>query len=95
MSKTTSTKQLLMTIPGVGIKTAEDYILLNIHSITDLKDRNPNALYEQLCVIKGVRIDRCELYQLRCSVYFASIQNHDPELLKWWNWKDRKYPTEI
>ncbi len=24
----------------------------------------------------------------RCAVYFASSEKHDPELLKWWNWKD-------
>lgn len=94
MSKATSTEQLLMTIPGVGIKTAQDYILLNIQKVAELKDRNPSLLYEQLCIIKGTRIDRCELYQLRCAVYYASNTIHQPELLKWWNWKDRKYPTE-
>jgi hypothetical protein len=28
------------------------------------------------------------LYVFRCAVYCASNENHDPELLKWWNWKD-------
>jgi hypothetical protein len=29
------------------------------------------------------------LYVFRCAVYYASHEVHDPELLKWWNWKDR------
>jgi hypothetical protein len=33
-------------------------------------------------------VDRCVLYVFRCAVYFASEAEHDPELLKWWNWKD-------
>ncbi|MBC8473125.1 MAG: pathogenicity locus, partial [Planctomycetes bacterium] len=32
----------------------------------------------------------CMLYVLRCAVYYASNTEHDPDLLKWWNWKDRE-----
>ncbi|NIV18422.1 MAG: pathogenicity locus, partial [Woeseiaceae bacterium] len=28
------------------------------------------------------------LYVFRCAVYYASEEDHDPELLKWWNWTD-------
>jgi len=28
------------------------------------------------------------LYTFRCAVYYASNSNHDPEKLKWWNWKN-------
>lgn len=35
-------------------------------------------------------MDRCMLYVFRCAVYYASSEQHDPELLKWWNWKDDK-----
>jgi hypothetical protein len=27
------------------------------------------------------------LYVFRCAVYYAGHREHDPELLKWWNWK--------
>jgi hypothetical protein len=30
------------------------------------------------------------LYTFRCAVYFVSNQQHEPELLKWWNWTDAK-----
>ncbi|WP_334292712.1 helix-hairpin-helix domain-containing protein [Parasporobacterium paucivorans] len=28
------------------------------------------------------------LYVFRCAVYYANEEAHDPEKLKWWNWKD-------
>ncbi|MFP4458563.1 MAG: helix-hairpin-helix domain-containing protein [Candidatus Zixiibacteriota bacterium] len=36
--------------------------------------------------------DRCLLYVFRCAVYFAEIteENRDIEMLKWWNWKNKK-----
>jgi hypothetical protein len=33
------------------------------------------------------------LYVFRCAVYFATEEFHDPELLKWWTWKDRDDKT--
>jgi hypothetical protein len=78
----------LLMIPGVGKKTAENLNLLGINVIADLKGKDPEELYENLCLIKGQRIDRCLLYVLRCAVYFATEETYDPEKLKWWNWKD-------
>jgi hypothetical protein len=79
----------LREIPGVGKSIAENLWELEIHSITDLRDKDPEILYRQLCVIQGQKIDRCMLYVLRCAVYYASNSDRQPELLKWWNWKDR------
>ncbi len=45
-------------------------------------------MYRDLCGIRGAHIDRCVLYVFRCAVYYAGAEKHDPELLKWWNWKD-------
>lgn len=81
--------QELMKIPGVGKSIAEDLWNLNIHTTEDLKDENPEILYKRLCAQQVMKIDRCMLYVFRCAVYYASNQVHDPEMLKWWNWKDR------
>lgn len=78
----------LMQIPGVGKMTADDLWNLGVHTIADLKGRKPEELYEQLCDYQGIRVDKCALYVFRCAVYFASCEEHDPEKLKWWNWKD-------
>jgi len=77
-------------IPGVGKKIAEDLLSLGCYSIQDLQDRNPEELYLELCAQRGMHVDRCMLYVFRCIVYYASNERHDPELLKWWNWKDAK-----
>jgi hypothetical protein len=39
--------------------------------------------------MRGVLIDRCQLYVYRCAVYYAGTPGPDPEKLKWWNWKDK------
>ncbi len=78
----------LMTIPGVGQSIAGDLYDLGIRSVGDLRGNNPERLYDHLCLLRGQRIDRCMLYVLRCAVYFATARRHDPDLLKWWNWKE-------
>ena len=52
------------------------------------KGENPESMYENLMALRGEHIDRCVLYVFRCAVYFSSNSVHEPELLKWWNWKD-------
>lgn len=74
-------------IPGVGKSIAQDFWNLGLRSIEDLKNTNPQKLYDDLCLLQGHSVDRCMLYVFRCAVYFASTTTHDPELLKWWNWK--------
>ncbi len=86
-SKTAILEQL-RTIPGVGPSIANDLWQLGIHSVDDLKNRDPELLYHTLCEIRQQPLDRCLLYVFRCAVYFASNEAHDPELLKWWNWKE-------
>lgn len=78
----------LRTIPGVGEKISLNLWGLGIHSIQDLKDRDPEELYFKLCTQKCSHIDRCVLYVFKCAVYYASNDEYDPLLLKWWNWKD-------
>lgn len=79
----------LQQIPGVGKSTAQDFWNIGIKKITDLKNKNPEDLYVKICANEGKLIDRCILYVCRSSVYFAENKIHDPEKLKWWNWKDK------
>jgi Pathogenicity locus len=87
-----STKQIALRefqrIPGVGRQIAEDLWGLGYRQITDLRGENPDQMYERLCKQTRMVVDRCMLYVFRCAVYFASNSRHDPELLKWWRWKD-------
>ena len=76
----------LQSIPGIGISLAKDLNSIGIRSVKDLKNKDPEKLYEKLCKKHG-KVDRCVLYTFRCAVYYAS-GGKDKKLLKWWNWKD-------
>lgn len=78
----------LQIIPGVEKSIAQDFFDIGVKSVSDLKGKNPEELYLKICAKQGSHIDRCVLYVCRSSVYFAEHKKHDPEKLKWWNWKD-------
>jgi len=85
-----SNAERLQVIPGVGPSVARDLEELGVHEVADLQGRDPEAMYRALCAHQGVRVDRCMLYVFRCAVYYADHTRHDPERLKWWNWKDSR-----
>ena len=78
----------LQIIPGIGPSMARDLIDLGFSEPSELRGQDPERMYADLCELRGQHIDRCVLYVFRCAVYFASNDRHDPELLKWWRWKD-------
>ena len=77
-------------IPGVGKKMSLDFVELGYRTVDDLVGESPETMYQNIMALRGMHVDRCVLYVYRCAVYFASNSSHDPELLKWWNWKDNK-----
>ena len=81
-----------MTIPSIGKSIANDLWNIGIRSVTDLKGKDPETLYDLSNRSVGAIQDRCLLYSFRCAVYFARTEKElrDPELLKWWNWKDNR-----
>jgi hypothetical protein len=80
----------LKQIPGVGISIANDLWNIGITCIKDLKNKDPEVLYNQSNKYAGIVQDRCLLYVFKCAVYYAETPTakHDKEKLKWWNWKD-------
>jgi nucleotidyltransferase/DNA polymerase involved in DNA repair len=78
----------IQTIPGVGKSIAEDLRNIGVKSVSDLKGKDPEKLYEVSNRFEGKVQDRCLLYVFREAVYFAENKKHNPEKLKWWNWKD-------
>lgn len=82
----------LRTIPGVGKSIAADLMNIGISQVSDLRNRDPQELYDQSNAFAGCIQDRCLLYVFRCAVYFAETdpEEREPEKLKWWNWKDDK-----
>lgn len=80
----------LQTIPGVGKSISRDLWNIGIRRVSDLRGQDPEELYARICAYQQADVDRCMLYVMRCAVYFASTPDPDPELLKWWNWKNRE-----
>ncbi|MGH8004675.1 MAG: helix-hairpin-helix domain-containing protein [Limisphaerales bacterium] len=78
----------LQEIPGVGKSISEDLYDLGIRKVADLKRKDPEKMYFDLCRKRGQHIDRCMLYVFSCAVYYASTKKHNPHKLLWWNWKD-------
>ncbi len=83
----------LQEIPGVGKSIARDLYDIGITRIADLKNKDPENLYDLSNKQRGTKQDRCLLYVFRCAVYYASTTSHKPKLLKWWNWKDTNITT--
>ena len=78
----------LQSIPGVGASLSLDLVDLGYLKVTSLKGENPENMYQSLMDLRKQHVDRCVLYVFRCAVYYASNSVHEPDLLKWWNWKD-------
>ena len=78
----------LQDMPGVGPNLARHIREIGFHDPSELRGQDPERMYERSCDLHGRNLDRCVLYVYRCAVYYASNDVHDPELLKWWNWKD-------
>ena len=91
MTKEQAIKELTI-IPGVGKSLATDLWNIGVTSIANLKGQNPYQLYDLSNKFAGTVQDRCVLYVFKCAVYYANTptNEHEPEKLKWWNWKDEK-----
>ncbi|MCE1163900.1 MAG: helix-hairpin-helix domain-containing protein [Bacteroidetes bacterium] len=92
MEKAQAIKEL-KTIPGVGKSIAEDLWNIGIRSVSNLRRKNPEKLYDLSNDYAGCIQDRCLLYVFRGAVYFAETpeDEREPEKLKWWNWKDKTH----
>lgn len=78
----------LCCIPGVGKNIEARMVRLGYTSVASLKGQDPETMYAEDCRLQGKHVDRCVLYVYRCAVYFAENEQHEPEKLKWWNWKE-------
>jgi hypothetical protein len=79
----------LQSLPSIGPSLARDLKELGFRAPSDLHGQDPEKMFEDLCELRGQKIDRCVLYSFRCAVNAATSSESDPELAKWWNWKDR------
>jgi hypothetical protein len=83
---TATTEVQLQDLRGIGKKMLEDFHLLGITSVRDLKSQNARALYERMCRITATRQDPCVLDTYRCAIEQARDPNLPEEQKDWWYW---------
>jgi len=76
----------LIDLVSIGPAMLEDFELLGITSVSQLRRRSPERLYRELCRLRRQRIDPCCL-----DVFVAAVaQAKDPDLpieqRQWWYW---------
>jgi hypothetical protein len=76
----------LRDLVSVGPATLQDFELLGITSVNQLRRRSPERMYRELCRLRRQRIDPCCL-----DVFVAAVaQAKDPDLpveqRQWWYW---------
>jgi hypothetical protein len=76
----------LKDMASVGPATLEDLELLGINSVAQLRLRNPQRMYKQLCRIKRQVIDPCCLDVFVAAVAQAKDPNLPIEQRQWWYW---------
>lgn len=80
----------LQRIPGVGANMEQHLLKLGYHCVAQLAGEDPEEMYLRECALAKGPVDRCVLYVYRLAVYFAQTESPEPELLKWWNWKEKR-----
>ncbi|MCH5145802.1 hypothetical protein JMF94_11975 [Desulfovibrio sp. UIB00] len=79
---------------SVGPATIEDLRLLGVADISALAGCDPQALYDELCRIKGRKIDICCLDVFNCAVAQAKNPELSDEQRNWFWWsRQRKAAT--
>lgn len=83
-------KSDLLTIPGIGRTFVEDFARINVTSINDLTEQDPEKLFEALRHANEAvdhKTSKNYLYVIRMAVYYAN-GGRDESKLQWNAWKD-------
>lgn len=81
----TDTRQLKVLV-SIGPAMLEDFELLGVQTVAQLRRRNPERMYRELCRHRGQRIDPCCLDTFVAAVAQARDPNLPIEQRQWWYW---------
>ncbi|MDY5612209.1 helix-hairpin-helix domain-containing protein [Dysosmobacter sp.] len=74
-------------LPGIGPRIGRYMNDLGYYRVGDLRGADAAEMYTRHNILRGFEDDPCFLYVFRMAIYFAENDVHDPELLRWWNWR--------
>ena len=81
----------LKDLRGIGVKMLEDFEILGVKSVRQLKTEDAGKLYDRMCQLTGTRQDPCVLDTYRCAIEQARNPNLPEEMKNWWYWsRERK-----
>jgi hypothetical protein len=83
----------LKDLVSIGPAMLEDFELLGIHSVAQLRRRNPQRMYRELCRIRKAVIDPCCLDVFVAAVAQAKNPNLRVERRQWWYWSRLRKQT--
>jgi pathogenicity locus Cdd1 protein len=76
----------LKDLVSVGPAMLEDFELLGVKTVVQLRRRSPQRMYRNLCRLKGQRIDLCCLDAFVAAVAQAKDPHLPLEQRQWWYW---------
>ena len=76
----------LKDLVSIGPAMLEDFELLGIHSVTQLRRRSPQRMYRDLSRIKQQTLDPCCLDTFVAAVAQAKDPDLPIEQRQWWYW---------
>jgi len=88
----------LKDLVSIGPAMLEDFESLGIHSVAQLKKRNPERMYRDLCRIRKQVIDPCCLDTFVAAVAQAKDPSLPIEQRQWWYWsrvRKRKFSARL
>ena len=80
----------MRALRSVGPATLDDLRRLGVRDVQDLAQRDPLALYNSLCRIKGAAVDICCLDVFSCAVAQAKNPQLPPEQCNWFWWSRQR-----
>lgn len=76
----------LKDLVSIGPAMLEDFGLLGIKTVAQLRRRSPQRMYRDLCRLRGQRIDPCCLDTFVAAVAQAKDPDLPIEQRQWWYW---------
>lgn len=76
----------LTDLVSIGPAMLADFRELGITKVSQLRGRDPQKLYDQLCAVTGMHHDICVLDAFRAAIEQANDPNLPEEKRQWFYW---------